>query len=50
MSLEGIKGFETYAHLGFSAGTYFISDTRCYRNTKRMIDYFADTMCFITLN
>ena len=50
MSLEGIKGFETYAHLGFSAGTYFISDIRCYRNTKRMIDYFADTMCFITLN
>ena len=50
MSLKGIKRFETYAHLAFSAGTYFISDIPCNRNTKRMVDYFADTTCFITLN
>ena len=50
MSLKGIKRFETYAHLAFSAGTHFISDIPCNRNTKRMVDYFADTTCFITLN
>ena len=41
---------EQFDHLGFSAGSYFISEKRCYRNTKRMIDYFAATMCFIILN
>ena len=50
MGLEGIKRLETYDHLGFSAGTHFISDKRCYSNTKRMIDYFADFLGFITLN
>ena len=41
---------EQFDHLGFLSGVYFISEKRCYRNTKRMIDYFAATMCFIILN
>ena len=44
------KELEAYDHLGFSAGTYFVSEKRCYRYKKRIIDYFAATMLFITPN